>query len=143
MNIMQEMDDFQALNAEILHAKIVMLANQMAIPAATLREMEINEYRDHVLERMVYQIKSYLLASGEEIVRCNERWPADWLQAVKERWAPRWIKRRWPVRYREHRVERTFYRAMCPHIEIPHHQGNEVHFTFLRDAGGQHEHHDG
>jgi hypothetical protein len=27
------------------------------------------------------------------------KWPANWKQAVKERFAPKWVKRRWPVVY--------------------------------------------
>lgn len=30
-------------------------------------------------------------------------WPADWRQWLKERWAPAWVKRRWPVR-RQRRI---------------------------------------
>ena len=37
--------------------------------------------------------------------------PADWWEAVKERWVPAWAKRRWPVKKRAW-IVRTF----CAHL---------------------------
>ena len=31
--------------------------------------------------------------------------PADWWQALKERWFPGWMKARWPVEYKRYHVE--------------------------------------
>ena len=42
------------------------------------------------------------------------RYPANWLEAVKERFAPEWVKRRRPVLYREIEV-----RALYPRISLP------------------------
>jgi len=39
-------------------------------------------------------------------------WPADWRQWLKERWAPAWVKRRWPVR-RQRRIV-NIYRVYDP-----------------------------
>lgn len=39
-------------------------------------------------------------------------WPADWRQWLKERWAPGWVKRRWPVR-RQRRIVNV-YRVYDP-----------------------------
>lgn len=119
------------VSAERFTAKIVAIANELHIPY-TIQNMKVGEQDDFIMRKLVYGIKSYIAASGEETVSCNIKWPANWWQAVKERWLPAWAKQRWPVLYERHRMERTFYRAMCPHIEIPRHQGNEIHFQFLR-----------
>jgi len=29
----------------------------------------------------------------------QRQWPLNWKEAVKERWFPAWMKRRWPVQY--------------------------------------------
>lgn len=36
---------------------------------------------------------------GEDVGTLRVRYPADWWQAFKQRYAPRWALRRWPVRY--------------------------------------------
>jgi len=120
------------VDVDTLHAKIVMIANEIALPNAIMANLKTRAAMDTFLQTLVVGIKSYILASGEEKVRCNVRWPADWWQAVKQRWAPDWITRRWPVRYEHHRINRTFYRAMCPHLDVPLHQGTDVHIRFLK-----------
>ncbi len=34
---------------------------------------------------------------GQEFGRDPYEWPADWWQALKDRWFPQWALRRWPV----------------------------------------------
>ena len=43
------------------------------------------------------RVRGFLL--GEKVPTRPYHYPADWIQAVKERWAPLWARRRWPVRY--------------------------------------------
>lgn len=40
--------------------------------------------------------------------------PADWWQAVKERWAPVWWKKRWPVRMKKYEAVK-----MLPGVTLP------------------------
>jgi len=47
---------------------------------------------------------------GREVERVAVEYPADWWQAVRERWLPEWAKKRWPVRMRKHQlVARELY----------------------------------
>jgi len=48
-------------------------------------------------DRMVLMMHSYILAMPE--TRITARWPATWLDAVLERFAPRWVLRIRPVAY--------------------------------------------
>ena len=41
---------------------------------------------------------------GEPLEDVTLKYPADWIEAVKERWLPAWAKRRWPIRYTSHHV---------------------------------------
>lgn len=50
------------------------------------------------LEGLAIEIQSRIC--GEQVGQITLRAPADWWQHFKERWAPRWWLRRWPVRYR-------------------------------------------
>lgn len=46
--------------------------------------------------KMIYAIQSFW---GQRVVDRHERWPASWWDAVKERWYPEWLLRRFPVRW--------------------------------------------
>ena len=41
---------------------------------------------------------------GETLEDVTLKYPADWIEAVKERWLPAWAKRHWPIRYTSHHV---------------------------------------
>jgi hypothetical protein len=54
---------------------------------------------------------------GEEAPRVVDyKWPKDWWEALKERWAPGWFLKRWPVLFHHETVDLwTCY----PDIAIP------------------------
>ena len=45
------------------------------------------------------RIHAYVWGESEPVRRQEVQYPADWREAVKERWAPRWFLKRHPVRY--------------------------------------------
>ena len=57
------------------------------------------------------------------------RWPTDWWQAVKNRWAPGWWLRRWPVRWEG--VDLTQVVAM----EVPRNIGHPVFYAYETKHG--------
>ena len=84
-------------------------------------------YYRNLMGELVYQLTTLFL-SREERVDIDERWPADWIEAVKERWAPAWFLRRWPVRYRTLSVHRVIPVNICPHIAV---RENQRHLEFI------------
>ena|SRR3990167_8061060 len=54
-------------------------------------------------------------------------YPADWWQAFKARWFPRWLQRRFPPSMTILRLERY-----CPHMRIP---DVDTHAIWLAGAG--------
>jgi hypothetical protein len=51
------------------------------------------------MERMAGYWCAVFRADLPTVTLATQRWPADWREAVKERWAPAWALKRWPVRY--------------------------------------------
>lgn len=51
---------------------------------------------------ILMQLRGYLW--GEDLEPREIRHPRDWWQAFKERWAPQWALRRWPVIYTVHKI---------------------------------------
>ena len=46
---------------------------------------------------IVVQVKQTIF--GEQVLHETVKYPSDWKEAFKERWFPKWAKRKWPVRY--------------------------------------------
>jgi hypothetical protein len=53
---------------------------------------------------------------GRELQRQEVKYPANWWEAVKDRWLPAWAKGRWPVRYR---VVTLTARELYPRLAFP------------------------
>jgi hypothetical protein len=75
--------------------------------------------RDGV-ERLRVIMTNRLLTGETDYVR----YPADWWEAVKDRWFPRWAKRRWPVRW-----AKVAQKRYCPHIDVRN--SPTVHYAWL------------
>jgi hypothetical protein len=86
---------------------------------------------DAVARRLTVQLRTYLLAGKEHAEDgATVRWPADWWQAFRERWFPKWWLRRWPVRYQSV-VTRKYIRRVCPHVNLVTPGEHQVHFQWL------------
>lgn len=77
--------------------------------------LAVEVVEDIIARRFVAHLRRHILGlNGEEQVR-TVRYPRDWWQAVKLRFAPRWFTRRWRVVFVEHRLEVKSFGAVCPH----------------------------
>ena len=72
-------------------------------------------------EIVVHLVREIGAWRGEEIV--GAKYPADWWQALKERFAPAWFLRRWPVRYIENRWRASEF---LPNLPLPKDRGVRV-----------------
>jgi len=90
----------------------------------------------YLLSGAVCDIDAYVLEQNLETVSKTVRYPADWWQALKERWFSRAAKARWPVKWQviEVKLER---RARYPEADIvPTTLGQP--YVFVR--GGEYRH---
>lgn len=105
---------------------------QYAIPRHSLR---LTVQRDCVIDAAVFQLVRYVAEmSGKDIVRV--KYPADWWQAFKKRWAPRWFLRRWPVvYYRRQYVAKAWF----PAVPLPEHlrAGMVIRFVVTDESVGR------
>lgn len=67
-------------------------------------DLDIPSYHLHrwvelASERYVLEMRMILLGKTNQEARV--KYPADWKQAIKERFAPAWALNRWPVKYTE------------------------------------------
>ena len=59
-------------------------------------------------------------------------WPASWWQHVKQRWAPRWALRRWPVVMTTRAVQ--VYKSVCPHIGAAYPRDTKACFRYFTEV---------
>lgn len=65
-------------------------------------------------DTITVRVKQEIL--GEHLERAEVRYPLNWKEAVKDRFAPEWFKARWPVR---EKVVKIDVRALYPKMSIP------------------------
>lgn len=99
-------------------AMVVITDTLPTLPSASDSRLEMQAAAEYnlVLRRMAVQMTSYLEAIPDHEIRVDRKWPADWWQAFKERWLPKWALTRWPVKYDGVYVREMIYKAVCPHI---------------------------
>ncbi len=91
------------------------LCTQKHLPWGALRQAtELSTYVDHQLEGMVLQLYASVAERENERVSC--RWPADWWQAVKARFAPAWFLERYPVEFERRTLVASY---IYPNVEFP------------------------
>ena len=70
--------------------------------------INVDVFRDDMQDELVARLTMRL--PTEDLRRIVCEWPADWWQAFKERWFPKWITGLFPVRYNhEEIVARAVY----------------------------------
>lgn len=102
-------------------------------------ELRSDVYADQFSRMLVMHLRADLLGrrvreeTKDDLVA---EYPADWWQALRARFLPKWWLYRWPVQTRKvyHATSRQRYHV-CPHIRMP---GKEQQycFPFLASDGG-------
>jgi hypothetical protein len=92
-----------------------------------LDNLKFNKEYDVVTQELRTQLKWWAL--GKSITKTvvnTVKYPTTWKDAVKERFYPNFLKKRFPVNYTYSDVEITHYH-ICPHINVPS-QATHIHF---------------
>jgi hypothetical protein len=84
-------------------------------------KMELTSYMDYISRGMVLRLDAFL--AGENLNQI--KYPTDWLESVKERWAPKWLLKKYPVKYTTYNIT-----AYYPQMAIP--GGGRIAFHTVR-----------
>jgi len=74
---------------------------------------QVNLFEDYYSDAIIAQISGYIWA--EQLEYHEVIYPADWLQAFKERWFNSWMLKRWPVKYKIHKIN---LKAVFPSLKV-------------------------
>lgn len=105
---------------------------QWQIPRHVLLNATLDQALGYASDEILYRLRSYLAGSKSETERVDQiiRVPLSWWDHVKERFAPKWFLKRWPIQYRTIEIKRVVtITNICPHIEVPN--DDRRHFEVL------------
>jgi hypothetical protein len=83
---------------------------------ADLPQCELGSRLSYIVEGMIISLRTYVAGNQThvEIIK-NVRWPRNWKEALKERFAPKWYLNNYPIRY-EYAPVQIQRVHMCPHV---------------------------
>lgn len=106
-----------------------MFAASTMLPAGAYDTLKISSHRDIRLEALIYDLNVTVWA--RHVGNHSHRWPANWFEAVKERFAPKWFLKEFPVEYRGvtvdayHSYPELAIKEKHPSLQFVYHEFNE------------------
>lgn len=91
------------------------ISTDMAKDFAILPKVEWSMYDDWIENMMTLRVRQEILGQGPFACPTIE-FPKDWVEAVKERFAPTWLLRHWPVKYTKNYFD---VRIIYPMMKYP------------------------
>jgi len=85
-------------------------ANKHLMDVCLLHNVDLEACVDWEVRDLVLKLRARIL--GERLVEI--KYPADWWQALKDRWFPAWAKERWPVCFKTYDIA-----ALYPLVSMP------------------------
>ena len=80
---------------------------------------DVSSHADFMTDDILLRIKGHIMAEKVQDIRKTIQWPATWWDAVKERFFPRWLLRRYPVMHYIEHVELVAYATLPKCTLIP------------------------
>lgn len=95
-------------------AEVRRFADEQQLPAAFRNDLHAGIMVDEEMKSQVIRLSVDILT--HRVATITRRWPMNWKEALKERFAPRWLLARWPVRYTTLTVTAD---ELFPHLSMP------------------------
>ena len=81
------------------------------------REVQVSVLRQTLCDNITAYFKTFVWVESKNIQEKEVKYPADWWQALKEKWFPKWLLEKYPVEYMHHRlVAKCLYPGFTPAI---------------------------
>lgn len=128
MNIIESYDQSQVLTRKDLD--VTKFTECVTVPGF---DWEIEKSPMWAVEQVIVRFNARIASQHiDTLEEYTFKAPADWLEAMKERWLPAWALKRWPVRYR---VDTINVLALYPQIPVLPGKKTIPIWTMKREAG--------
>lgn len=108
---MEEFEPIEKMVLRVMKLSISHAVDEMEFVYGTKPDLEV--LTDCIAASMVFKLNAKV--AYRELPEI--RYPKNWVEAIKQRWAPEWFLKRYPVKYTVYDAK-VFY----PDIVIPDHQ---------------------
>jgi hypothetical protein len=126
-------DDVLA-NIERVVLQRVKVGLMSRISPEVLDQMTCKVEYDYLTDHIEVAFLTYLYAGREHVQsRTHVYVPKTWWEHLKQRWFPKRLLKRWPVKEEPISVV-TLHQHVCPHLQIPM-CGERSHIDFLESPG--------
>lgn len=71
------------------------------------------------IEDLCIQLEKHIHGLPEQRIVIKEKYPVNWVEAVRERWLPKWLLKRYPVKYRRIDIDQKIYKAVFTDLNTP------------------------
>lgn len=131
IHLYQESTDLQSLTLEKIK-----IAISRKIEPLGVKGLELHVRQDYLTDSFVLQFIALL--TGKKTEKTSEehktvQYPFDWWEAVKERFFPTWLLKKFPAQYKSQTFKilssTTMVINVCPHQDLPKH--DFAHYRFL------------
>ena len=136
------------MTKEVLSQQVVDILTYRAQQALSMDQLrfcannsEIAIYVEERMRRLIADVSVKLLGKrwddimSEQTIETVVKVDADWWQAFKARWFPKWLLKRYPAKTRDVVVKHTVPKIIqvynvCPHLDkkLPHQESLHYHF---------------
>lgn len=111
------MDSFRTVVIEKIRIGMMQSVSAHLIDAA----VDIDTLISYEADRVVFSVRGYLWGD-EPVIQKTVKYPSDWRQAFKERWYPKWLLKKYPVKYTKiELVSQTLYPDYRPNLPNERH----------------------
>uniref|UniRef100_A0A6M3JLQ6 Uncharacterized protein n=1 Tax=viral metagenome TaxID=1070528 RepID=A0A6M3JLQ6_9ZZZZ len=135
---MKYSDFSREVTAEKVTLEKIQFQISQAVSKSFLRDIDIYSYDDMVADGIIKQLRFYLVGNKvneEEYDDIIREYPATIWEELKRDFWPKWLKRRFPVRYSRDIVHKNVkHYHVCPHLETPSNQPDHINFMLLNDV---------
>lgn len=120
------------LNYETVELTKIKKAVQLCLSREMIEDIKTDVTFGPLLDYYYINCLKEMLAlkAGDRVIR----YPKNWKEAFKERWTPRWLKKRFPVKYREYDVLVVFP-DLLKEFPVPMQLRNKNYYMTFTELG--------
>lgn len=113
------MDEISAVTIEKIRVTILDVVSRDLLGAT----VDVSLHTSFIRDDIAFRVHGFIW--GQYLDKHSVQYPTDWWQAFKERWYPKWLLAKYPVRYKVFEVD---VKALYPDLkyDIPGHKARIV-----------------
>jgi len=102
------MPDVRQIELERIHLTVTKTVSNDVL-ADLIRRGTFRAFNERLVDGILMELRTWLWDKKRATISVHREWPATWWDALKERWFPKWLTRRFPVEMDSVHVEQPLF----------------------------------